>query len=60
MHEKLNLKKNKNIDTTIVKNFINININEILKIQHNSSNLNINLTLWRLSQYFKDLLSKNI
>jgi hypothetical protein len=61
-YEKLNLKKNKNTDALLVKNFINKNIEELIftNSQPRSESLNSNLALRRFTQYFKDLFSKNI
>jgi hypothetical protein len=61
MYEELNLKKNRNTDIVLVQNFINQNLEDILKNSSQSSNtMNTNLALRRFTQHFKDLFSKNI
>jgi hypothetical protein len=57
-YEKLNLRKNKNTDALLIKNFINKNLKELTITNPNS--LNLNIALRRFTQHFKDLFSKNI
>jgi hypothetical protein len=61
MYETLNLKKDKNTDIVLIQNFINKNLNDILKNSSQSLNkMNTNVALRRFTQHFKDLFSKNI
>lgn len=62
IYEKLDLKKTKNIDLLLVKQFINTNIKELLaeKTTQKVNLQNPNLALRRFTQHFKDLFSKNI
>ena len=61
VYEKLNLKKNKNTDILLVKNFINKNLEglALANFQQHSETPNPNLALRRFTQHFKDLFSKN-
>ena len=61
-YEKLNLKKNKNMDALLIKKFLTKNIEELVltnRRQHSES-LTPNSALRRFTQHFKDLFSKNI
>ena len=61
MYEKLNLKKDKNIDLALVQHFTNQNLKDILQNSSQLSNASdTNLALRRFTQHFKDLFSKNI
>lgn len=62
VYEKLNLKKDKNTDAFLIKNFINKNLEELIltNFQQHSRSLSPNLALRRFTQHFKDLFSKNI
>lgn len=60
-YEKLNLKKNKDIDKILVQNFTNKNLKNTLKNSSLFSNpLRTNLALCRFTQHFKNLFSKNM
>jgi len=62
VYEKLKLKKDKNTDILLIKNFINKNLEELAttNFQQQSETPNPNLVLRRFTQHFKDLFSKNI
>jgi hypothetical protein len=61
IYEKFNLKKDKNTDILLVQNFINKNLEDILKNSPQRSKMSdTNLALRRFTQHFKDLFSKNI
>lgn len=61
VYEKFNLKKNKDTDILLVQNFINKNLEDLLKtLPQYSKASNTNLALRRFTQHFKDLFSKNI
>jgi hypothetical protein len=61
-YEKLHLKKNKNTDMLLIKNFVNKNIEELFKINTQKSQTKkqkLNPTLRKYTQHFKELFSKN-
>jgi Type II intron maturase len=62
MCEKFNLKKNKNTDRVLIKNFVHESLEKLLQInsKQQSEVLSPNLALRRYTQHFKDLFSKNI
>lgn len=60
-YEKLHLRKNKNTDMLLIKNFVNKNIEELCRInpQNGTKKPELNPTLRRYTQHFKELFSKN-
>jgi hypothetical protein len=62
LYEELNLKKNKNTDVSLIQNFVNKSLQELLPLDlpQEHKNFNPNQALRRFTQHFKDLFSKNL